>query len=135
MKLIKLIRNVVLSLNGCGSGVVVVKLPGGDRAVVLHAALDIDHPSGTKIGPSEFFFAGPDEFHRLARSFRQTRGLDRALAGVFPAAARAGVRNDDANFVLGNVKSFRQFSAHSKRPLRSGPNRELVAGPLTAARA
>src|SRR5947209_15799574 len=125
MKLIKLIWNVVLSLNGCGPGVVVVKLPRGDRAIVLDSALDIDHTGRTKIGPSEFFFAGPDEFDRLAGSFRQTRGLDRAFAGVFAAVTRTCVRNDDANFVFRNVKCFRQFRAHSKGPLRSGPNREL----------
>src|SRR5205807_3913726 len=66
----------------------------------------------------------------LAGSFRQARGLDRAFAGVFAAVTRTCVRNDDANFVFRNVKCFRQFRAHSEGPLRSGPNRELVAVPL-----
>src|SRR6266446_9040790 len=131
MKLIKLIRNVVLSLNGCGPGVVVVKLPRGDRAIALDAALDIDHAGRPKIGPGEFFFACPDEFDRLAGCFRQTRGLDRAFAGMFAAVTRASIGDDDANFVFRNVKCFRQFRAYSKGSLRSGPDRELVAVPLS----
>src|SRR3989442_7101085 len=131
MKLIKLVWNVVLSLNGRRSGVVVVKLPRGNRAVVLDTALDIDHTSRTKVGPSEFLFPRPDEFDRLAGSFCQTRGLDRAFTGVFATVTRARIRNYDPNFIFRNVKCFRQFSAHSKGPLRSGPDRELVAVPIS----
>src|SRR6267143_1457471 len=130
MKVIKINRNIVLSLNGRGAGVVVMKLPPGARAIVPDAALDIDHTSRPKIGPSEFFFACPDEFDRLARGFCQARRLDCAFSSVFAAVTRAGIRNDDANLVFRNMKCFRQFSAHSKGPLRSGPNRELVTIPL-----
>ena len=64
------VRNVVLDLNPGGSRVVVVKLPRGDRAVILYAALYVDHTCGPKIRPREFFFARPDKLHWFAGGFR-----------------------------------------------------------------
>src|SRR5690349_24813652 len=97
MKLNILIRNVVLDLSPRGSGVVMMKLPGGDRAVVLHAGLDVDDAGGAKVRPGEFFFTRPDQFHRFAGSPRQPRRLDRAFAGVLAAVAGAGIRNNHTN--------------------------------------
>src|SRR6266404_623121 len=42
---------------------VVVKFPRRERAVGCEAALHLDDASRTKIGPSEFFFASPYDFH------------------------------------------------------------------------
>ena len=117
-------------LNAGGAGVVVVKLPRGNRAVIFDAALDVDDAGGTKVGPGEFFFARPDELHGFARGSRQARGFHGALAGVFAAITRTSVGHDHAHLFFLNAKRFREFAAHAKGSLRSGPDRELVVFPF-----
>ena len=130
MKSNVVVGNVVFDLNARAAGVVVVKLPRGNRAVRLDSALDIDHAGRSKISPGEFFFARPDELHWFVRCFCEPRGFNRALAGMFAAVTRAGVGNNDANFVFGNMKRLRQFGAHAKRSLRTGPNGQLATVPF-----
>src|SRR5689334_4385307 len=80
VKLNVLVWKVVLDLNAGAAGVVVVKLPRGDGAVVLHAAVHFDHTRRTKVGPVKFFLARPDEFDGLASRTRKSRRFDRAFA-------------------------------------------------------
>src|SRR6266498_1381013 len=104
MKLNIVIGNVVLDLDTRRSRVVIVKLPGGDRAVGLNSAFDVDHARGPKVSPGEFFFARPDQLHRLAGAARETRGLDRVLAGVLATVSGTGVGDNNANFVFRDVE-------------------------------
>src|SRR5687768_2031105 len=130
VKLNVLIGKRVLRLDRRRAGVVVVKLPRRDRAVVLHAARYFDHTCRTEIRPRELLFTRPYELHRLAARARQTCSFDRTLAGVFTSVTRSGVRNNHTHVRLRNVKRFRQFRSHTKRSLRSRPHRQLVVIPL-----
>ena len=49
---------------------------------------------------------------------------------MFSAITRAGVRDDYADALFGNAERLRQFTADTKRPLRAGPDRELVSFPF-----
>ena len=68
MKFDLLMGNVVQRLEGRSPGIVVMKFPGGEGAVLSHAAPDLDHPGGAEIGPGKFFLARPDELDRFAGS-------------------------------------------------------------------
>ena len=59
-----LVGDVVGSADGRRPGIVVVELPGDDRAVFAHAALHIDHAGRTEIGPGKLFLARPDQLSR-----------------------------------------------------------------------
>ena len=98
MELDELVVNVVGSADGGGAGIVVVILPGGEGAVAAHAGFDFDEAGGAEIGPGEFFFAGPDDFDRLAGGFGKARGFDGGLAAVLATVAAAHVGLDDAHF-------------------------------------
>src|ERR1700681_4717038 len=100
MKLNVAVGNVVFDLDAGSAGVVVVKLPRGDRPVISRATLDIDDARGPEIRPGEFLFAGPDKLDGLSGRARQTRRFDRALAGVLAPVTGASVWNDHANFVF-----------------------------------
>src|SRR6267378_7230444 len=109
---------------------VVVKFPRGERAVRGDATLDLDDASGTKIGPGEFFFARPNDFHGTPGSAGQASGLQRGVAGVLSAVRGTGVRHDHANAAFGNVKYGSEVVADGKGPLRSCPNRQFPTGPV-----
>src|SRR5579871_6977304 len=68
MKLNLLICDFVGRANCRWSGIVIVKLPGDDLALLADAAFYVNHPGGAEVGPREFLFARPHEFYRLARS-------------------------------------------------------------------
>src|SRR5258706_16355922 len=72
-----LIRDVVGRINSRRTGMVVVKFPRRERAVRCEAALHLDDASRTKIGPSEFFFASPYDFHGTPGRAGQASGLQR----------------------------------------------------------
>ena len=97
-----LARNVVRALEAGAAGVVVVKLPGDDRAVLAGAAADFDDAAGPEVGPGEFLFARPRHFHRLARGSGEASGFDGRFAGVLAAVAGAGVGNDVAHIRRGD---------------------------------
>ena len=100
------VRNVVLDLNTRRAGIVVVKLPSRDGAVVFHAAPDINNAGRTKISPGKFLFARPGQLHGFTRRARQTCSFDSAFARVFTPIARASVGNNDTNFVFRDMKRF-----------------------------
>ncbi len=97
MKLDELIGDVVRRTDGGGAGVVVVVLPGDERAVLLDARADLDEAGGAQVGPGEFILARPDNFDGLAGGFCQARGFDGRFAGVLAAIAAAHVGLDDAH--------------------------------------
>src|SRR6266851_8280672 len=114
---------------------VVVKFPSRQRAVAGNAALDFDDTSGTEIRPGEFFLAGPHHLDGAASSTRQTSSLDRSIAGVLPAVCRAGVRYNHAHTAFRQMESGRKLVAVGEGPLRTGPDREFLIGPLSHRRA
>src|SRR6185369_1457769 len=130
VKLNVLVRKVILDLNTRAAGVVVMKLPRRDSAVVLHAAGHFDHACRTKVGPVEFFFARPDELDRLPTRTREPRRFDRAFARVFAAVTGTRIGHDHAYLLLRNMKRFGQFLSNAERPLRAGPNCQLAIGPF-----
>src|SRR5437762_11488787 len=77
MKFGLLVGNVVQRADARSAGVVVVKFPRRDRAVVADAAGDLDHPRRTKVRPGEFLLARPDELYWFLCSPGQTRGFHR----------------------------------------------------------
>src|SRR5437899_2236790 len=66
MKSDPLIRNVVQSADSRAAGVVIVKLPGRDRAVLANTAGHFNDSGRTEIGPSELFLAGPNDLDGFA---------------------------------------------------------------------
>src|SRR5713226_938527 len=81
------IRDFVGRGDGRRAGVVVVELPGRERAVLLRSSLDLNDAGWTEIRPGELFFARPNNLDRLAHSFGQTRRFDRGLAVMLAAVA------------------------------------------------
>src|SRR5438045_740699 len=71
MKSDPLIRNVVESADGGAAGVVIVKLPGRDRAVLANAAGHFNDSGRAEVSPSELFLASPDDFDGFAGSLCQ----------------------------------------------------------------
>src|ERR1051326_8939085 len=98
VKLNILIREVVLHLNPCATGVVIVKLPRSHCAIVLHTRADFDHACRTKVSPTTLFLARTDEVARPPPSARQSRCVDRALAGVLASISGTHVRRDYTYF-------------------------------------
>src|SRR5687767_12344839 len=109
-----LIRNVVLDLYTGRPGVVVVKLPRGDLAVVFDASLYIDHTCRAKVGPVKLFLTRPNNLHRFLRSDRQARRFNRTLARVFATIAGTSVRHDHAYSIRGDAKRFGEFSTYAE---------------------
>ena len=112
-----------------------MELPGGERAVLAHAAGHVDDARRPEVGPGKLLLAGPDQLDRPARRLRQPGGLDRRLAGVLAAVAGAGVGHDHAHRVLRQAERLRQLAAHAERPLRAGPDRQLAVLPFGHRRA
>src|SRR5262249_9534193 len=110
--------------------VVVVKLPGGELAVSGDGAFDFNHASGTEVGPGELFLASPDDFDGIAGGASEARGLERGIAGVLATVCGASVRNDHTDGAFRHVKRSREVVADGEWALRTGPDGELVAGPL-----
>src|SRR6266851_4056910 len=109
---------------------VVVKFPCSERAVGSEATLHLDDAGGTKIGPGEFFFARPNDFHGMTSRAGQASGFQRGVAGVLSAIRGTGVRHNHANAAFGNMEYSSEVVADSKGPLRSRPNRQFPAGPF-----
>src|SRR6266850_226566 len=109
---------------------VVVKFPGRERAVGCEATLNLDDAGGTKVGPREFFFARPNDFHGMPGRAGQASGLQRGVTGVLSAIRGTGVRHDHANAAFGNMEYGSEVVADGKGPLRSRPNRQFPAVPF-----
>src|SRR5260370_10808807 len=99
MKLNGLVWNIVVDLNTRCSGVIIVKLPGGDRTVILDAALDVDNTSRAKVSPGKLFFARPHQLHWLSAGACQACGFDGAFSRVLPAIAGSCVMHYDSYFL------------------------------------
>ena len=130
MKFGLLAGNVVHRAEGRRAGIVVVAFPGGEEAVFFSAAGDFDDTSRAKVSPGKFFFARPDEFHRLASRAGEPSRFDCRLARMFAAVARAGVGDDHADVVFGDMESAGEIAADAKGPLRAGPDGELLVLPF-----
>ena len=124
-----LVGNFVVRANSRGSGIVVVELPCRERAVCANASGNVNHASGTKIGPGEFLFTRPYHLDRALGGARQPCRLDCRLAGMLAAVGRAGIRHQHAHPIFRNPKSLGQFAAYSERALGSSPDRQVIAVP------
>src|SRR6266849_3943451 len=122
MKLNGLVWNIVVDLNTRCTGIVVVKLPGRDRPIILDAALDVDDTSRAEVSPGEFFFARPHELHWFSAGTCQTGSFNGAFPRVLPTITRPCVGHDDSHFLFWNPKSFGEFRAHAERSLRACPD-------------
>ncbi len=122
MKLDLAVRNVVGRFNSRSAGIVIVKFPRSQSAVVRYAASNFDQACGTEVRPSELFLARPNYLHRLVGKLCKARRLNGYFTGVFSAVTGARIGHDHAHALLRNSECFGQFAADAKRPLRAGPN-------------
>ena len=123
MKHDPLVSNFIVRTNPRRPGVIVVKLPGRDRPILLHSAAHIDDSGRTEICPRKLLFPRPDHLDGTLRRPRQPRRLNRGLPGMLPAISRSHVRHQHADVFFRNMKRFGQLTSHPKRPLRSSPHR------------
>src|SRR5262249_13003269 len=130
MELRQNVRHVVGRPDGRAAGVVVMELPGGERAVFLGARLYFNDASGPEVRPGELFLARPYHLDRFAGGPGQAGRFGCRVDGVLAAIARAHVRDDDADAVGRDAKIPGQLITYSERPLRSRPHRELTIGPF-----
>src|SRR5258708_36863110 len=96
MKLDFPVRDVVGRFNSRSTGIVIVKFPRSQSAVVRYAAANFDQACGTEVRPSELFLARPNQFHRLVHKLCEARRLNGYFAGVLSAVTRARIGHDDA---------------------------------------
>src|SRR5690242_4510046 len=82
MKVYTLMGNIVQGCESGASGVVVVKLPGGEHAVFGNATLDIDDTGGPEVRVRELVLPGPHQFHRLPCLLRNARRFDCRFASM-----------------------------------------------------
>src|SRR6266436_9487401 len=87
MKLNQLICYVIGSLNAGAARIVIVKFPGGEFSIGLDSAFDFNHARGTEIGPSEFFFASPNDFDGAICGAREACSFKRCVARVLAAVS------------------------------------------------
>src|SRR5581483_6303886 len=130
MKLDSLIGNVVWCVDRRRAGVVVVIIPGDERAIAARPGFYVDHSRWAEVSPGEFLFACPLQLYGLPCSFRQSRALHGGFAGVLAAVSRSRIGNDDAHVLLRKMKGLHEFIAHGKWTLRARPHRELVSVPF-----
>src|SRR4051812_8727019 len=107
-----------------------MEIPGGELAVFGHAGADVDDAGWGEVGPREFPLAGPDNFYGFASGFCQAGGFDRGIDGVLAAVTGAGIGDDDANFVVGQIEGAGEVGADTEGLLGSGPDGELAILPL-----
>ena len=93
---------------------------------MLDGGFELHEAGGAEVGPGEFLFAGPDEFHRLAGGLGEARRLDGSFSGVFAAVAGAHVGLDDPYLARVNVEGGDEFVLDAERALRAGPDGELA---------
>src|ERR1044071_3421944 len=89
------------------AGVVVVKFPGSEFALLADPARNFDQTARTEISPGKFLFPRPHHLHRFSGGLRKTCRFDRGIGGVFSTVARAGVGNDHTNAFRGNSQCLR----------------------------
>ena len=72
------------------TGIEIRELPIFEVAVGIHGRTNVYDACRAEIGPSKFFFAGPNDFDGLFGGASETRGFDCCFAGMFAAVAGAG---------------------------------------------
>src|ERR1700730_15370823 len=106
MKHAALVRNVVVGTNACVARVVIVKITGGNLAVIRNAAGHLDQAAWAEVSPTELFFSRPHSFHRAFCCARQPSRFDVGLAGMFTAVTRPRIRQNYADSRFRNSKSL-----------------------------
>src|SRR4029077_10255804 len=99
-----LLRNIVQSADCGTAGIVVMKIPGRDLAIVAHTTANLDQTGGPEIRPRKLLLAGPNKLDRLPGRFRQAGSLHGGFACVLATVTRARVGNDDAHLFSGDVE-------------------------------
>src|SRR5579863_4991596 len=125
-----LIGNLVIGTDTRGSGIVVMKFPGRDGAIVAYAAGDVDNTCGAEVSPGKFFLASPDHFHWALGGPGETCRFDRSFSGVLAAVTGAGVGHQYAHVIFRNAEGLGELPANAEGTLRSGPYSQLIAVPL-----
>src|SRR5436309_9655978 len=114
MELHALIGNLVQRLDTGIAGAVVVKFPGGDYAIRIDAAGDVDHTRGAEVSPGELLFARPHQLDGLVGRGGETRRFEGRFPGMLSAVTRARIGNDHAHLAFGNAESLRQLAADTE---------------------
>src|SRR6202521_2545108 len=114
MKLDSLVLDVVKGGDACRTGIVIMKLPAGDLAILAHSTADFDDRSGTKVGPGKFLFARPHYLDRPLRGTRQSRSLDGGFACVLPTITGAGIRHQDTDSFFWHTERGGELRPSSK---------------------
>src|SRR5947207_3694244 len=117
MKLRPCIWHLIERANRGSSRVIVVKVPGGEHAVLANSSVHLDHSGGAEIGPGHFLRARPDHPHRFARRFSQTSGFRGGLFAVLASVAGTGIGNDDADLLFGKTEGSGKVGADSEGAL------------------
>src|SRR5579871_823686 len=104
MKFTLLVGDIVWRVNARRAGVVVVKLPGDERAVRRDTTLNVNHARWPEICPGKLFLAGPYQLYRFAGGFGQTSSFHGALAGVLATVRRASIGNNHPHLIERDVK-------------------------------
>src|ERR1700674_4601182 len=116
--------------DACRTGIVIMKLPAGDLAILAHTTADFDDRSGTKVGPGKLLFARPNYLDRPLRGTRQSGSLDGGFACVLPTITGAGIRHQDTDSFFWHTDRRGEFRPYTKGTLCTGPYRQIVARPL-----
>ena len=104
---------------------------GHERAVALHAALQLDHHAlAAVVGGDELLAAREHQLARPARGARQGGDVGLVVELALAAEAAAQVRDDDAHLVLGQAERVGDAGAGAERHLRGRPDGDLRSLPL-----
>ena len=91
----------------------------GDRAVFLHAGLDVHQHGMTSAMAVENFFARQRDLHRSAGHHREFADDDFVIEGIALAAKAAAVWScDHANVTGGHLQNFGECAMNVVRRLR-----------------
>src|SRR5262245_33749779 len=102
MKLDSLIGNVIERPNRGTAGVVIMKFPCGDGAILANSALDFDDAGRAKVSPGEFLFARPNNLNGLTGRLGEPGGFQWRFRRMLAAITGAHIRSNNANLVLGH---------------------------------
>ena len=130
----KLVGYVVRRLDGRRPRVVVVLLPGHQRAIFARACPNLNQPRGPQIRPSEFFSSCPNQLDRLPVALA-SRAASIAASPVclppYPLPMSGWITR---TFSTGN-ETHASTLPHPERPLRSRSTRSACRPPLRNGRA
>src|ERR1051325_3421843 len=130
MKVTFLPGNVVRTFERRWAGIIVVEFPSNNGAVFSRPTAHVDDTARPEIGPCEFLFACPGDFHRLSGGFGQASSFDGRLSGMLAAITRTSIGNDDADIPGIQIEGLCDFFADTERALAPRPHGDLIAIPL-----